>query len=108
MQWRMICFPPTEHSDSECEDDFEQALPQVEQQLEAVAVNATSEGSNGRFGQSERALFGAPENWSPQDAPEEWSPEQPKLPEGEPATFAEVDNPGGWSRFTHRPKFDGK
>ena len=39
--------------------------------------------------------------------PSNWVPPAQKLEKGEPA-FASVDNPGGWSQYTVRPKFETK
>ena len=36
--------------------------------------------------------------------PDNWKPKAPKVEVGEPE-FPEVDNPGGWSEFTFKPKF---
>jgi hypothetical protein len=38
------------------------------------------------------------------DTPTDWEPPSQKIEQGEP-NFAEVDNPGDWSRFVFRPEF---
>lgn len=50
-------------------------------------------------------LPGAPAKWKKPGAPPGWEPRQPRR--GQPANFADIDNPGGWSEFTFRPKFNG-
>lgn len=105
----------SEYSDSEDAEDFEQALLHVESQLEAIAIGVTSEGSNGGFGwadalggqQLHPPLDGAPLSWSPLDAPGEGLSDVPKEKSGG-TSFAEFDNPGEWSCFTHRSKFESK
>jgi len=49
--------------------------------------------------------FGAPVGWTPTVAPDDWKPSKKKA--GEPE-FVTVDNPGGWTEFTYRPKVNGK
>ena len=51
---------------------------------------------------------GAPIGWKPPSAPDNWMPMPPKIEMGEPTSFEDVDNPGNWSDFTMRPKFDKK
>jgi len=51
-------------------------------------------------------LEGAPPGWKAPCAPEGWKPAKPKTNLGEPIVkFEDIDNPGGWSQFTFRPKF---
>jgi len=52
------------------------------------------------------AIPGAPSGWKPPSAPEDWQPSKVRAHTGEPdIAFADVDNPGGWSRFCFRPKY---
>jgi len=49
-------------------------------------------------------LHGAPPGWKLPGAPESWKPKEFKPDLGEPG-HNDVDNPGGWSEFTFRPKW---
>ena len=49
-------------------------------------------------------IDGAPEGWLPPKAPDNWM-HMPSMAKGEPP-FASIENPGNWSDFTFRPKFD--
>ena len=40
--------------------------------------------------------------------PDDWVAAAPKTTKGEPASFIDVDNPGGWCNFSFRPEFDTK
>jgi len=52
------------------------------------------------------SLPGAPVGWRVPAAQESWKEPKPKTTLGQPnAKFDTVDNPGGWSLFTFRPKF---
>ena len=96
--------------DSEDEDDevadaaFQSQMERnqhEEDNLVALDDDAEIIGSNTTI-----SLEGAPEGWFPPGAPEDWTPNAPRIARGEPASFADVDNPGGWSSFTFQPKFD--
>jgi len=51
------------------------------------------------------AIPGAPVGWKPPTAPDDWQPAKVRANTGEPhVPFGDVDNPGGWSRYTFRPK----
>ena len=51
-------------------------------------------------------LPGAPVGWKPPGPPADWKPAKPKKSLGQPdVKFNKIDNPGGWSAFTFRPKF---
>jgi len=52
-------------------------------------------------------LHGAPPGWKPPGTPESWKPKEFKPDLGEPE-HDDVDNPGGWSEFTFRPKWKKK
>jgi len=52
-------------------------------------------------------LHGAPPGWKPPGAPDAWKPKDVKTGLGEPE-HGKVDNPGGWSEFTFRPKWKAK
>ena len=52
-------------------------------------------------------LKNAPKGWSVPSAPGGWTPATCKEEKGEPK-FKDVDNPGQWSEFMFRPKFEGK
>ena len=60
--------------------------------------------------QSEQApmtLPGAPVGWKPPGPPDDWKgPGKARTKLGQPdVDFKSIDNPGGWSSFTFRPKF---
>jgi len=49
---------------------------------------------------------GAPPGWRPPCAPADWKEPTIKESRGQPkCDFGKIDNPGGWSSFTFRPKF---
>jgi hypothetical protein len=52
-------------------------------------------------------IQGAPPGWKRPGPPDDWTRTAPKVDKGEPP-FEEVDNPGNWSDFVFRPKFDRK
>jgi len=48
----------------------------------------------------------APPGWQAPAAPDGWKPDKPNVKLGEPrSSFKRIDNPGEWSQFTFRPKF---
>jgi len=52
---------------------------------------------------------GAPVGWKPPGSPDKWKEPKPKVNLGQPnVKFNKIDNPGGWSAFTLRPKFKYK
>ena len=54
-------------------------------------------------------MSGAPVGWKQPGAPKKWKEPKPKLNLGQPnVKFNKIDNPGGWSAFTFRPKFKYK
>ena len=56
---------------------------------------------------SPKYLKNTPKGWSVPSAPGGWTPATRKEEKGDPK-FEDVDNPGQWSEFTFRPKFEGK
>jgi len=73
--------------------------------MEAIGetINNMNNNNNNNEGGNDDApsLPGAPPGWKPPTAPEGWKPDA--LLPGQPE-FKDVDNPGGWSEFTYRPK----
>jgi len=55
------------------------------------------------------AIPGAPSGWKPPTAPDDWKPAKVRANTGElDIPFEEIDNPGGWSRYSFRPKYKTK
>ena len=52
--------------------------------------------------------YGAPVGWIPPCAPDDWKPNEPKPQKGEPESFDNVDNPGGWSTYSYQAAFEQK
>ena len=77
-------------------EDYNRQLQ--EQKEEADLANNAAENNNNND------IPGAPVGWKRPGPKPGWKPLEPK--HGQPP-FAEVDNPGGWSEFTYRPKFGG-
>lgn len=51
------------------------------------------------------AIPGAPLGWKPPSAPDGWQRPAPKTARGEPE-FDTLDNPGKWTDFVYRPRFE--
>ena len=51
------------------------------------------------------SIPGSPPGWFPFGIPDNHTPYVPKAGTTAPATFAEVDNPGGWDDFTFQPRY---
>ena len=50
-------------------------------------------------------IMGYPDGWKPPCAPDGWAPAKAGSDPSEPR-FADLDNPGKWSQFTFRPKYE--
>ena len=103
-------FPGSGNADSEDEFervDFALALAQAERDLEALSVQPDRNEVSSGMAPHEPALYGAPVGWNPPSAPDDFRLPPPCVNKGEPIKVPKVDNPGGWSSFTYRPKFGG-
>ncbi|KAL7528119.1 hypothetical protein ACHAXR_005384 [Thalassiosira sp. AJA248-18] len=65
--------------------------------------NDIDEDDQGEVFSAAPRIEGAPDKWVPPQPPDDWMGYVPKY--DAPATFAEIDNPGGWSDYTYRAKY---
>ena len=74
----------------------------AEQQRERVDCNDVDVNEDGEE-YTNTAIDGAPEGWSPPSAPDDFKGYEPK--HDAPPSFADVDNPGGWSQYTFQATY---
>jgi len=102
-------------SDSEDEDSIgvpmEDLLDRQQHLAESLAalvddmeaIGETINNHNNEAAVPACTLSGAPAGWMPPSAPEGWKPET--RVSKQPA-FKDIDNPGNWSEYTYRPKYN--
>jgi len=107
-------------SDSEEEDDIgmpanevlerqehlADAMTALMDDIEAIGQQIGNINNNNNNGENEAepVISGAPIGWIPPGAPDGWTPPARDEAAGEPP-FNEVDNPGGWTQYTYRPRY---
>ena len=95
-------------SDGEADDENPVGPDLADRQMQEDDNEAVV-GAEAEFGLNplipEPVLFGAPVGWLLPAHPDDWKPDNPKENKGEPSAFDKIDNPGGWTPFTFRPKF---
>mmetsp|Transcript_9944 Transcript_9944/g.16509 ORF Transcript_9944/g.16509 Transcript_9944/m.16509 type:complete len:174 (-) Transcript_9944:375-896(-) len=87
--------------------DFEDYAATYEEEVAAEVAFQANE--NARTNQPvQEDIPGAPSGWKKPCHPPDWKEPKARTAAGEPDEFATIDNPGGWSQYTYRPKFEVK
>ena len=90
------------------EDDFGDDNPfrKLENRgAEIKAEDFTSFETDNANVEQEPWCYGAPLGWKPTEAPTGWKRMAPKVNQGEPPSFDDIDNPGNWGDYVFQPKF---
>ena len=70
----------------------------------STALNVDEHDFDNAEEEEDQTLVGSPDNWQPPTAPPDW---EHRMRANEPS-FNTVDNPGNWSNYVYRAKFDKK
>lgn len=88
-------------------NDHQEIEANVSDAMENCTYANVADATTGNSDTAPAALKGAPEGWIPPQPDSRFNPDTQTLGPGEPP-FSTVDNPGNWSQYTFRPKFEGK
>jgi hypothetical protein len=98
-------YPGPADSEDEEDDDNDVLLDRMLHADDNAAIDDNEYVESSELQSTPFFLWGCPPGWKPPTAPPEWVAPPPKTDLGEPE-FEDVDNPGKWSDFTFRARFN--